>query len=112
MLHARTKACRFSKTVSQKIRERDVGCIFCRMGYHIQYPPMPATDIMHIVNRSQGGLGVEENGALGCRYHHEMLDNGNKGRRAEMLEIISKYMRGLYPGWDAKNLVYKKSYGL
>ena len=36
---------------------------------------------MHIVNKSQGGLGIEQNGVLGCRYHHGLLDNGNKGLR-------------------------------
>jgi hypothetical protein len=73
-------------------------------------PPEPQMyfDVMHIVNRSQGGLGVEKNGVIGCRYHHMMLDNGNKGNRAEMLEHIRKYMRAIYPEWDETELYYKK----
>ena len=65
-------------------------------------------DVMHIVNRSQGGLGVEKNGVIGCRHHHMMLDNGNKGNRAEMLKYMKSYMQGLYPDWDEKELYYQK----
>lgn len=110
-LHKRTKACKFAPMVAGKITDRDKGCIFCQQLYHM--PPKPIfdlciLDIMHIVNRSQGGLGVEENGVCGCRYHHGLLDNGNKGLRPEMLEIIEGYMKRIYPGWDKTNLVYKK----
>ena len=70
--------------------------------------PQMYFDIMHIVNRSQGGLGVEKNGVIGCRHHHMMLDNGNKGNRAVMLEYIKSYMQSVYPDWDEKELYYKK----
>ena len=72
--------------------------------------PMMPTDIMHIVPKSQGGLGIEQNGVLGCRYHHTLMDNGNEGLRGEMLGYIEKYMKAIYPGWDKKNLVYKKEW--
>ena len=65
-------------------------------------------DIMHIVPKSQGGLGIEQNGVLGCRYHHQMLDNGNEGLRDEMMQIIDTYMEMHYPGWDRSALVYTK----
>lgn len=73
-------------------------------------PPESCRDyqIMHIVNRSQGGLGVEQNGVIGCLYHHMMYDNDNKGRGKEMDEIIEKYMKKMYPGWDKKYLIYCK----
>jgi len=63
---------------------------------------------MHIVPKSQGGLGIVENGVLGCRHHHHLLDNGNKGLRQEMLEIIKKHMKGFYPNWTKKDLIYTK----
>lgn len=106
-----TKARQFPPKVRQAIAERDEQCIFCKIAYH-----MPHTDeyglhipnTMHIVNKSQGGLGIEQNGALGCEYHHHFLDNGNCGFRDEMIEILEAYMIGLYPEWDRDNLVYKK----
>jgi predicted restriction endonuclease len=73
--------------------------------YSIDYAVM---DIMHIVNKSQGGLGIEENGVLGCRYHHGLLDNGSKGLREDMLEIIEEYMKKLHPDWNREDLIYKK----
>lgn len=66
-------------------------------------------DIMHIVPKSQGGLGIEQNGAVGCRYHHHLMDNGNKGLRGEMLQLLGDYMRSQYPGWDRKDLFYNKA---
>lgn len=110
-MHKRTKALQFDKSTVHKIITRDETCIFCRMRYRMDPNATLAyqiKDIMHIVNKSQGGLGIEENGILGCRYHHGLLDNGNKGLRYDMLQIISGYMEALYPGWNTDDLVYKK----
>ena len=107
----RTKALQFPAIVKLNIIERDCGCVFCRIGFHMkstdpfQYKIL---DCMHIVNKSQGGLGIEENGVTGCRYHHSLLDNGNKGFRETMLAYIESYMKSIYPEWDKENLVYKK----
>lgn len=65
-------------------------------------------DIMHIVNKSQGGLGIEQNGVVGCRYHHGLLDNGNKGLRSEMLYMIEEYLGNCYPDWNRTSLIYEK----
>ena len=72
-------------------------------GYECSIP-----EIMHIVPRSASGLGVEENGVLGCRYHHTLMDNGNKGLRPEMIGMLEDYMRSLYPGWSRSDVTYKK----
>lgn len=101
----------FTPAMRRRIEDRDMGCIFCRMGYH-----MPANDyfgthifsIMHYIPRSQGGLGIEQNAAVGCQYHHNMLDNDNKGRRAEMLEKFKDYLQRVYPGWNEEDLIYNK----
>lgn len=111
ILHKRTKALRFDNETIQTIINRDEYCIFCNMAYHLPEHLDYAQgifDIMHIVPKSQGGLGVEENGVLGCRYHHQMLDNGNEGLRDEMMKIIDNYMELKYPGWDRSVLVYQK----
>lgn len=64
--------------------------------------------IMHFVPRSKGGLGIPENGAVGCYYHHNLLDNGNKGKREEMLEVFEKYLKSQYPNWDRELLFFRK----
>lgn len=64
--------------------------------------------IMHIVPRSKLGMGVEQNGALGCVYHHQLMDNGNKGKRAEMQKILEERMKYIYPGWTRESVTYSK----
>lgn len=101
----------FSKRTIQIITERDRGCIFCRMGFHMKNQDQvlyQLMDIMHYINKSQGGLGVPENGAVGCRYHHGLLDNGNKGLREEMKEIFRSYLMQQYPDWKKEKLIYDK----
>jgi len=66
------------------------------------------TSIMHFIPRSQNGLGIPENGAVGCQWHHEMLDNGNKGNRQEMLDLFETYLKSKHPDWKREKLVYKK----
>ena len=109
-----TKLLQFSKETREKILERDnYGCLFCRLGYHIVGKNLSnlefnVFDIMHFINKSQMGLGIEENGVCGCRWHHHLLDNGNKGLRQEMLSIMEEYLKSPYENWDKDNLVYKK----
>lgn len=111
-MHKQTKAHQFSKKVQKNIYRRDNGiCIFCRENYHMHCKnPMlyELKDVMHYINKSAGGVGVEENGALGCRYHHSLLDNGNKGLRKEMLEVFRQYLKNCYPNWNEAALFYKK----
>ncbi|WP_349153511.1 hypothetical protein [Lachnospira rogosae (ex Hitch et al. 2025)] len=64
--------------------------------------------VMHYIPRSRGGLGIPQNGAIGCQFHHNMLDNGNQGKRKEMLEIFRQYLQELYPEWNEDELVYRK----
>lgn len=63
--------------------------------------------VMHYIPRSAGGLGIPQNGAIGCQFHHNMLDNGNQGKRKEMLEIFKQYLQELYPEWNEDKLVYR-----
>lgn len=106
------RAREFSKKAREKIFFRDKGqCIFCKKDYHMENATWLSTDIlqiMHYVPRSKNGLGIPENGALGCEYHHAMMDNGNKGRRQEMLEIFRMHLKEHYADWNEDELTYSK----
>ena len=109
MRSKRTKACDFTQKERDRIKERDGGCIFCRMGYHMEQADSyntSAMEIMHYIPRSQGGLGTARNAALGCRYHHRMMDESE--HREEMRELMKKYLMSMYPGWGVRTLVYRK----
>lgn len=106
-----TRKLQFDKATSEKIFARDHGeCIFCQMGYHMEgwTPQAGGYDIMHFIPKSHQGMGIEQNGVLGCRYHHHMMDNGNKGLRKEMLKLLESYLRSIYPDWNRNMLIYDK----
>ena len=110
MRSKRSKACEFSKATRKVIWERDQGCIFCQMNYHMPPEEFTATgelQIMHFIPRSQGGLGIPRNGAVGCIYHHMLLDNG-RDTRQEMLDLFENYLKAYDIGWTKKDRVYSK----
>ena len=76
---AKNRKFQFNEKARHEICARDdETCIFCRRGYHMENKDTllyRKKDIMHYINKSQGGLGLPENGAVGCRYHHMLLDN-------------------------------------
>lgn len=102
----------FTAKARKAIHRRDEEtCVFCQMGYEMPEDLSycrTGLQIMHIVPRSQLGMGVEQNGVLGCVWHHNMLDADNKGRRREMLEILEGRMRGYYPGWTRESVTFRK----
>ena len=98
----------FTEKARKEIYERDKGCIFCRQGYHITPQVGGIFETMHYIPKSQNGLGIARNGAIGCKYHHTLLDNGNLGLREEMLEIFREYLMEHYPDWNEKELTYSK----
>lgn len=110
MKHKQTKEREFSPKERKKIYERDNGeCFFCGMRYHMEgttWFDLQIDGIMHYIPRSQNGLGIEQNGALGCKYHHRMFDNGS--RREEMQGIFKRYLQNHYPDWDESKLTYDK----
>jgi predicted restriction endonuclease len=109
-----TKLLQFDKDTREQIFERDnYSCLFCRLGYHVEGQnrsnlEFNIFDIMHFIPKSQLGLGVAKNGVTGCRWHHHLLDNGNKGLRAEMLALMEEYLKGLYLDWNKNDLIYRK----
>lgn len=110
-MHKRTKQCNFTQDIIKKVFMRDKGCIFCIRGYRpgdINDFNHTIYDCMHYINKSQGGLGIEQNGACGCRYHHSLLDNGNQGIREDMLKIFEEHLKSKYRAWNRESLVYNK----
>lgn len=64
--------------------------------------------IMHYIPRSSLGLGIKQNGAVGCRYHHNMMDNGSSGDRKEMLGMFKAYLDVFYPDFPDSERKYDK----
>ena len=109
MKNKRTKACEIPTSVRRLVNERDSGCIFCLAMYEIPQgyrPEMYCMEIMHFVSRSSGGLGIPENLAKGCIYHHRMLDHSPK--RQGMKLIFETYLRNHYPDWEESRLYYTR----
>ena len=110
-MQKKARKAEFTAKTRRIIENRDEGCIFCKMGYHMEKATWMDTNVLSIMRysaRSRNGLGIEQNGALGCYYHHTMLDNGNKGRRKEMLELFKAYLMQQYEDWKEEDLVYDK----
>lgn len=112
-MSTRSRACEFNSKAREIIKQRDQGCIFCRLGYMLPpedefYMETHRYQIMHFIPRSQGGLGIPENGAVGCLWHHNMMDNGNLENRADMLQIFEAYLRARHEGWSRSKLIYSK----
>jgi len=102
----RTIALQFDRDIIRKIMERDNGkCIFCSE-YGIAPHDNRMLDICHVVNKSQGGLGIEQNGVVGCRYHHHLLDNSSQNK--EFRDFAESYLKSFYPDWNKKNVTYDK----
>ena len=97
-MHKRTKALAIKAAVKKKVEERDGGCcIFCGKRGRGE---------AHVIARSQGGLGCEQNLVTACRQCHDALDNSLS--RPVMLEIAKQYLKGFYPGWSPDKVIYKK----
>lgn len=94
----RSKACDIPEAVRQAVFDRDHGkCVICaREG-------IPNA---HVIPRSKGGLGIEQNIVTLCPKCHHEYDNGQT--RDSIGELITEYMRQHYKGWDDYELIYNK----
>lgn len=107
MKSKRAKACDIPQKVKERVWERDGGrCIFCGNGQNV----MPNA---HVIPRSKGGLGVEENIVTACTLMtenkcHYYFDNGNEWQRAILYESAVSYLKQHYPEWEREKYIYKK----
>lgn len=60
----------------------------------------------HIVPRSQGGLGIEENIVTACIGCHFKMDNSTE--RKKYLRLAEGYLKTIYPGWRREQMIYTK----
>ena len=98
MKHRRTKATDITSSVRKVVALRDNGlCIVCgRQGI----------SNAHIVPRSAGGLGIEQNIVTLCPDHHHEYDNGKN--KDYYKEKIYTYIQSLYPNWQEENMIFRK----
>lgn len=103
----RAKACDISQAVKAKVWERDQHrCIFCGNERNV----MPNA---HVIPRSDGGMGIEENIVTACTRQtendcHYRFDNGTKEERATMLSKARAHLKKFYPNLDNIQIRYKK----
>ena len=102
MKHKRTKATDIPQEVRSAVFKRDnYSCIFCGR------PGLPNA---HVINRSQGGLGIEQNIITACVDCHNAMDNG---RGTEWMRAYAvQYLQKKYPGWAKEDCVYDKWKGV
>jgi len=63
----------------------------------------------HIIPRSHGGLGVEQNVVGLCRECHDLFDHGRPEERKEKRRQIDEYMNYKYgENWNPEDYRYKK----
>lgn len=108
-MHRQTKATSIPPEAKEAVSQRDNGlCIICGA---------PGDSHCHVVRRSQGGMGIEENIVTLCPQCHYSLDEGLYMRRLAPLgiktqqqvqNIVEDYMREKYPGWTREKVKYRK----
>ena len=90
-----------NKKVRDRVYERDSWdgapcCVICGRAF---------PEVHHIVERSRGGQGVEENLVCLCYRCHRILHDTED---RSMKETIAEYMRKYYPNWDGYDLGGRK----
>lgn len=97
-MNKRTKATNIPPKVKRIVYDRDDGkCIICgRFG-------LPEA---HVVPRSKGGLGVEQNIVTLCRECHDRMDNSTD--RPWMIQQCKEYLIRYYGGWNENDCTYKR----
>lgn len=102
MKSKRAKAVEFSAKTRKIIKERDgYQCICCGSSSMLS--------IAHMIPRSKGGLGIEQNGALLCAECHFIADQGRDyGERYRINQALRNHLQELYPDFKDQDRVYRK----
>lgn len=108
-MHRETKKTSISPEVKSTVYLRDHGlCVICGE---------PGAPVAHVVRRSAGGLGIEQNIITVCNNCHYALDEGLNLKRlnclgfftqSELKQYVRDYMMQQYPGWTEESVKYHK----
>lgn len=102
-----TKARDFDRKAKIAIAERDsIDGWPCCVNCGAAAPSDIAWSNAHYIARSQGGLGIPENGLTLCPLCHRKYDQTTA--RSRMREFFREYLRRHYNGWEEENLIYRK----
>ena len=90
-----------SPKVRKRVQDRDSWegrncCIYCGNPYGVEQH--------HFVERSRGGMGIEQNLVSLCHRCHQRLHSGE----TEIKNFCWEYLQEKYPGWEEKDLIYRK----
>lgn len=94
-----TQATGISAATRQKVFDRDAHrCVLCGR--------MQGLQAAHIVPRSRGGMGREENLATLCWICHSAMDSTSA--RGEMRDEVIDYVKCFYPEWNENEMIYRR----
>lgn len=102
-----TKARDFDRKTKVAISNRDSiqgwpCCVYCGAAS----PTELVWSNAHYIARSQGGLGIEQNGLTLCPVCHRKYDQTTA--RMEMREFFREYLMNHYEDWSEEALTYRK----
>ncbi len=98
-MHKMTKATAIPLNVKEIVFDRDDHrCILCHSTAGVPNA--------HVVRRSQGGMGVEQNIVTLCPSCHREFDEGRNGK--QLYEEIVEHLRQFYPEWTREQVIYRK----
>lgn len=98
-MHRETKATGITIEVKKAVFKRDhERCVWCGSPQGIPNA--------HIIRRSQGGRGIEQNIVTLCPECHKMMDEGKHGEKIK--EYVTWLMTIYYPGWNPEDVIYHK----
>lgn len=102
-MHRMTKYTAISKDVKDAVSKRDSIDGYCCCVLCCSPEAIPNA---HIIRRSQGGMGVEQNIIALCPRCHYKFDEGKD--RDKLMDYVVNYMKGFYPDWTPESVTYKK----
>ena len=86
--------------VREVVKERDSYdgwpcCIWCGRPY---------VEVHHYIERSRGGLGIEQNLVCLCKRCHTKIHKGD----TDLQNFVREYLSEHYEGWDERTLIARK----
>lgn len=100
-MHKMTKATSIPQSVKVVVWARDNHqCVVCGS---------PAgAPVAHVVRRSQGGKGIEQNIVTLCPHCHRLFDEGAQKDREHIYVRLVAHLKGFYPDWSREDMIYRK----